>query len=463
MLVRRGIAALFVVAACAPAPPPPVVAPPPPAVAPVPSILLEPAPLTPERAPIAPLEAIDLVDDQAAVLVYVDVRVLREGDLWIAAQPALHALGWDETLASWKKACGGDDPIDAIDHVVLSFGDQSVAIATLRPDAEKALVCARGIAGGTDGELAGHPVLRARGMVVARVDRFLLVGDESIVKARLLQAAAGGRSRAGRELLDRSPGIVGSLVSAPIEFFGFGRSTWQLRATPRELSLEAELDMTKVALATRMVAEGKTQLRAGSRKLADDAEGARALGGLLDRTVLRQSGSVVHGRLAAPDGDDAARRTLLADVTVFARAVASEQRRDDARSHLRELARRLEEESRVVSPATKKPRGIFPPSAPRTPKEIPVGRPTKVPASAWEGTWKTLAVTMPTALQHSYEIVTSADRKSVTLRAIGDPEGRGVETIELTIDARGARRERESVARPRTRLRGQIASANARR
>jgi type IV pilus assembly protein PilA len=68
----------------------------------------------------------------------------------------------------------------------------------------------------------------------------------------------------------------------------------------------------------------------------------------------------------------------------------------------------------------------FPASAPRTPAKVPKGVAEPVTDKTWShATWKAIKFSMEMPTRYSYEIITSGDGKTATVRATGDLDGDG--------------------------------------
>lgn len=448
-LRRAAFAALALIAGCASPSLPPAVAPsPPPPEEPPPVVLTEPAaPSTPgDEVPTGPLTAFDLADDQAMVIAFVDVRAIIASELWPAAQPALKVAGFDTVLAAWTRACGAD-PLAAIDEVVLSAGDRGVlAVARFRGDGAAALACARAGGTGTVESLQGQTAVHVLGTLVAVTGDLLLVGDRRSLDAALANVQAKKRSRTGRALLDRSPGTVISVVSAPLGG-QFGRTDWHVRLTHDALSANATLDAGSPALADAALAKIRRDLE-NPRFFVD---GASAPGlALLKDVKLAVDGSALTAAFTVPPGDVGAREAVVQNLAQIALAVARHERSQRVRSQLWVIASQLDSYAHQSDGKSGRPRGHYPPSARQTPAKIPSGGSSMDLAEFRKGTWAAIGYAPPASLNHSFEIVTSPDRKKAIIRASGDPDGDGgLETLGLEITLDGPRKELPRVKRPK--------------
>jgi hypothetical protein len=84
----------------------------------------------------------------------------------------------------------------------------------------------------------------------------------------------------------------------------------------------------------------------------------------------------------------------------------------------------------------------FPLSAPKTPATTPKGERVQSSRDQWEKDpgWRDIRFEVTEPQRYSYESITAKDGKSVTVRAYGDLDGDGVESIFeviVTVDAKG--------------------------
>ena len=109
---------------------------------------------------------------------------------------------------------------------------------------------------------------------------------------------------------------------------------------------------------------------------------------------------------------------------------------DEARETLWRIARTLEAYvSDVGTLASGKKMPLrFPQSAPRVPPEVPKADGYQSQDSDWSGAWQDIGFSLSEAQHYSYEIETLQDRRSATIRAIGDVDGDGNPArFELTL------------------------------
>jgi hypothetical protein len=354
-------------------------------------------------------------------------------------------MGWDVMLGSWTRACGVD-PLSAVDSLVISAGDRGAsAIGKLKGEPAAALACARAV-GGNDEPIHGHAAVSLGGFLVTVIGDMLVLADRRSVDSLIERHAARTRSRTGRTLLDRSPGTVVSVVSAPLGG-PFGRTDWHARLTADELTFDATLDGGSGAQATAALAMLEKALRA-PRLVGDDAGGKEAVADLRRRVKLGVEGSAVTAHLSTR-GDASARKGIIDDLAAVALGAAREERHQRVRSQLWNLSGQLDAYARELDPRTQRTRGRFPPSAPRTPTKMPSGGAVTVERRDFaKGTWATVGFVPSSPTTHSFEVVTAPNGRKVTLRAVGDPDGTGdVDTVEMTVELDGARSEQHTVTK----------------
>jgi type IV pilus assembly protein PilA len=151
---------------------------------------------------------------------------------------------------------------------------------------------------------------------------------------------------------------------------------------------------------------------------------------LLERITLEHQGSTARATLSA---EDPILSGALAALAVYGvKRYITAAKIAEARETLVLISARL------MAYAAKSPGKRFPRSAPRVPAKIPPGiKYTTTPADWKHKSWASIEFGREAPQYYSYEYETSKDRKRATVRARGDLDGDGVESLfelDVTVD-----------------------------
>lgn len=391
-------------------------------------------------APLSP--ALASVGRDADFVLRIDGHNLRQSPLFGLLLANSRRLPGSGKLAAIDQKCGFP-LLDAIDEVVLSGKLQAgpgrphlrnalVAVALNRAP-EDGVHCIAAVAGD-----ARQAEIDGRAAMQIDVDEYV-AAEGKLVLAGSRRALRGGIARVqrGGEAL---PVDLRTRLSKNLDADLFARAVLPEALPVPVQSAELTLRSDAAHFALRLSVNATSERAA--RRLAD-------LAGRL-RARLAQGASAIHDPKVAQ-----AARALVQTITTDAQgrtAVAEFDVQGDARAQAlrvgavaalaiagvrRYIARAKSAEARILvhvvtdrlvaylktEPAARR---RMPPSAPRTPAEVPKGKPVVVQSNAWTGSWKTIHFTPSGRPLYSLEIQVSRDRRHAIVRALGDLDGDGV-------------------------------------
>jgi hypothetical protein len=441
MLNRRALLPLAIaLVACAPAPLPPAEAPavtvPRPAVA-----------AAPEAAPTASSALLAAVPANATVVVRIDGRALRAAPIYGLALNMLAAFdGARKRVDDFHASCGINllETIDEVVYARTGAGEtDDVTLARVRADDAAVLRCAASLLDGKPSKLEGAPAVRfvankAPGAAVV-FDGVTIIGTEDHVSAALgmLRAHASALPEPARGL-DLGPAAVVSFSVSGAGYGGISSGAGVLEMDPSHIAIRTEVGFPSAADASAFEARANTGISSMSLELGAAPGGfGELLRDYLTRIHISADGPRVRGDLTLQGGVEAQTKLVgtLSSVAIYAvRRYLMTSKVNEAKSTVSAIARDLAAYMEMEVAKGKRP-SRFPPSAPATPTRVPSGDKFTPNASTWSHpTWKAIHFEMGSPMRYSYEIITSKDGRTATVRAHGDLDGNGkLSTIERAV------------------------------
>ncbi|MEP7123631.1 MAG: hypothetical protein ABJE95_22075 [Byssovorax sp.] len=442
MLIRRALLALpfaLSLMACAPSTATPAAAP----VGASPPVAAEAmAAIAPAATSASPLLA--AVPANATLVVRIDGKALRGAPIFANAMGAIHAFPMIQArLDDVNERCGLD-LLDAVDEVVVARTgpreDQDVTLARVRADDGAVLRCVMGLLHGKATTIGPDPAVRLDVETVAVVvDGVTILGGDSMVDAAIkaVRAHATTLPKPARALFV-GPSTVASFALAGPGFGPVSDGAGVFEIDDHHLAIRATGTLGSAAEATALTQQVHGGIDQASADLGAAPGGAgEALKGYLSQIHVAAEGSRVHADLDLKGGVEAQAQLVgtLSAVGIYGvRQYLLQAKLAEAKNTVgaisRALAAFMEREDAKGKRATR-----FPPSAPLTPAKVPSGTRSSPDGSTWSHpTWKALHFEMDTPGYYSYEVVTSKDGHTATVRAHGDLDGDGkLSTIERTL------------------------------
>lgn len=394
------------------------------------------------RAPAFP-RALAVVRADSNFFMYVDGKRLRDA-AWFRALMGVGKLvpGFDP-VGTVQRRCGFD-PRDALTDLAVAGRAQSllqfepVFGVGLRRPADDVLACVRGFApGAAKIRLRGHDALQSGRAALVGADRLIAFGSRDTLAsldldatpellphlvARALAAHTGATLVGAADLTTRDGRLKTVLVV--------------MESDDRHWSLRVQLDTDSPGTAQEIAAA------ADPEKLDIDPS-MLAIAPELHTSV---SGTHVAIELSVVgDDQEQARRVsgLVAIAIHSVRHYTARAKIAEARDSIGHIAQNLD--VYMHRPGHR----LLPPSAPRTPADVPRGKPTRTAYEDWQrGTWQAIEFVMDEPQFYSYEIDTAKDRKSAIIRATGDLDGDGVQshfTLRVKLDRHGTLHVADSI------------------
>jgi hypothetical protein len=385
----------------------------------------------------------------AKMVIHLRTAALRELPLRRSLEEAAARIA-PEAVASFAEV-GKDCGLGwaEVDELVMS-GDTAehdiLLVASMREPEQLVRCLAKREDNGKTAELWGLPGAELDGdeVAVAKGNR-LLAGS----RRRVREAVEGPPARAGaNDVAVRLDGSDESLfrmyVVTPDS--GYQATALAIDGDDTELDLTISVDLASTEAADRTV----NSLRGiidGTRSYVRTAEATtniKALGRLLKRVeVSRRVGGRVSMNLDAV-GTAEQQAEAFTGFLDFAKTSADIMRRQDsariARINVMAIAERL------AAHADHDRRGFFkvptfPDAVPPTPSTMPVATLVGTTAADWSHpTWRALTFAIEGAVDRSYTIELSPDKRIATVRARGDLDGDGklaLHEISVRIDFKG--------------------------
>jgi hypothetical protein len=285
----------------------------------------------------------------------------------------------------------------------------------------------------------GHPAFEIQegGPFVLVENGLLLIGDPDPLKdffARaprdeaLVSELALSKGEIAKVKMHGRSALPDTIESAVVTLF----------ATESEMGARATAKTAGDAIAAGFVGEIQKAV-ADFRKMA----GNEKTKPFLDAVSWKQDGANVILETTVK-GDAAAQQDYLWGGISLAQALQHDyllaSHAAEAKSAVGVIARALVSYTEQEE-ATGKVRHKFPPSAPRVPRATPKGAAVTTESKDWQhASWKAIHFEMPMPQRYSYEFVTSKDGKKCTVKAHGDLNGDGKESlfeVDLEIDKSG--------------------------
>ncbi len=273
--------------------------------------------------------------------------------------------------------------------------------------------------------------------VVVAASGVTIIGTEPQVSAALGRSGARASSRSRRAALDRGPATVVSFSVTDVSYGGITSGSGVLEMDATHVAIRALVGLVSPDAAASLAAQAHTGIDRASAELGAAPDGGEGLRGYLSLIRIDTEGSRVRGALELQGGAVEQTKLVgtLSAVGIYAvRRYLIQAKLAEAKNTVGAIARNLAVYMEGEDAKGKRPTR-FPPSAPPTPAKVPAGAKFKPDASTWSHpTWKALHFEMEMPMYYSYEIITSKDGRSATVRAHGDLDGNGkLSTIELTL------------------------------
>lgn len=442
MLNRRALLPLAIsLVGCAPTPPPPAEAP---AVT-IPRAAVTAAPEA--AAPTASSALLAAVPSNAMVVVRIDGRALRAAPIYAQALAALAVFdGAQKRVDDFHARCGINllETIDEVVYARTGAGEtDDVTLAHVRADDAAVLRCAASLLDGKPSRLEGAPAVRfvsgeTPGVAVV-ASGVTIIGTENHVSAALgaLRAHATALPEPARAL-DLGPAAVVSFSVSGAGYGGISSGSGVIEMDASHVALRAVAGFPSAAEASAFAAQAHTGISGASLELGAAPGGAgEALRDYLTRIHIDTDGPRVRGGLELQGGAQAQTQLVstLSAVGIYAvRRYLTQAKLAEAKNTVSAIARDLAAYMEMADARGKHP-ARFPPSAPPTPAQVPSGNKFRPDASTWSHpTWKAIHFEMEMPMYYSYEIITSKDGRTATVRAHGDLNGDGkLSTIERAV------------------------------
>jgi hypothetical protein len=393
---------------------------------------------------------LDAVPQDAAFVVRLDAKGLRAAPIWAASLEAFKAKGLLDVVEALSRDCGFP-VLESVDELVISGSFESglvpLLVARVSRDPEAALRCVAKVDGGRAPKqttFAGRPALVTSDVVVvAPADGVLLIGREVIAREAVPWIAdkRRGRSPLVASLRTKPPVVLSAVVRPPQIVFRTMNAS--LEADASHLRLQVLVEAGSPDQANELATIAKTTLRDIDKDI--DAAGlppaaSKQLRGLLASATIRAEGNQVHGDVGVKGGvaeQAAFMGSLAALLQKSVEQYLAASKTSEAKSTVSAIARSLvaygERETPTGGRVTR-----FPPSTPRTPAKVPKGV-AEPPGAGWDHpTWKAIGFRVDQPSRYSYEVATSADGKTATVRAFGDLDADGkLSTFSMVVKMMG--------------------------
>jgi len=395
-------------------------------------------------AAVSPLLAAASAD--TTLLVRFNGRALREAPLYAAAMSAIKGFDvFQRRLDEWNERCGV--PIlYAVDEVLVvgTSPQDVVVVASIRGGGPRTLRCIGTMAGErSDPPLEvfeGGQILRLSGSrAVVFAENLFFVGPEASVERAL--KAFRRRDGAVVKVADSLTHGPDAVLAFSLDGPGYGpvpsaNGVLELDATHLTLRAVASLGSENEASTLAQTIHAGIDSASAELGVAPDGVG-EALKGYLASIQVAPAGKRLLAQMDLPGGAEAQARLIgtIAGLGIYGvRQYLAQSKLVEAKVTVSSLARGLVAYMETQDARGKRPTR-FPPSAPPTPAKVPAGTKFAPDATTWSHpTWKALRFEMENPMYYSYEIITSKDGRSATVRAHGDLDGDGkLSTIERTV------------------------------
>jgi hypothetical protein len=390
-------------------------------------------------APVSAAEAGDstpksrvwgLLDPRAPLFGYIDGQRFVASPTFRAVVEAVRQVqalrpGAPDLLTDLNRMCGFD-PLKAVREVTFAAApstEEVTVVIALDRNAERAFACVASVGEPQPGSVAGHTAL-------CKQDDCLVAHQDLLV--------FGKRARL-EELLPAlpAPSVVpfDDYLFVSGEFpnpLGVKRAAFTVAPATQGTRLRFEAQSSSAEGAANLEAQAKQLLALAPERLASEPpELQRFAQALLQNLTFSHEGKTTTATLTV---EDATLAGSLAALSVYGvkRYVAA-AKSAVARATVILIATRLE----AYAAGARDHR--FPRSAPRVPEKIPAGvKSTTTRADYEHKSWSAIDFQPEEDSYYSYEYETSKDGKRATVRARGDLDGDGVESLfELDVVVEG--------------------------
>lgn len=439
MLTRRALLPLvFSLAACAPTTTAgPAVAP----LAASPPIVADGARAATPAATSTLLAAVPL---DAMFVARINGNALRSAPIYANAMRAIQAFPLVQRRLDELDGQCGVNLLELTDEIVIARtglgDDEDVTLARVRADDAAVLGCVTNMLHGAPTKIGNDPAVRiSRGAVAVVVEGVTILGSDGNVAAAIKSVRAHDTTAPSpARALDLGPStVVAFLLSGP-GYGGVTSGTGVLEMDAHHLALRAVGGLASEGQATMLAQQARATIDRTSAQLGAAPDGAgEALKSYLALIHVGADGARLHAEMDLPGGADAQVKLVgtLSSIGIYAvRQYLAQAKLAEAKSSVGAISRDLAAYMETEDVKGKRP-ARFPPSAPPTPAKVPSGTKFVPDASTWSHpTWKAIRFEMEMPSYYSYEIITSKDGRTATVRAHGDLNGDGkLSTIERTL------------------------------
>jgi hypothetical protein len=440
-LTRRALVPLALsLAACSPA-----ITTPPPAT----PIAVSPPVASEARAAIAPASAASSallagVPANAFFVARINGKVLRAAPIYATAMRSIQAFPMAQARIDDFNARCGLSLLDAIDEIVLARigtgDDEDVTLARVHADDAAVLRCVTSLLHGKPATIGQDPAVRFEpDHVAVVVEGITIVGTEANVTAAIkaIRAHDAVVPKPARPL-DLGPSAVASFALSGPGIGGVSSGAGVFEMDESHLALRADGRVASADEATRLVQQAHATIDGAKAELGIAPDGSgEALQAYLSRVKVSADGDHVHAEMDMGGGAQAQTALVgtLSAVSIYAiRQYLIQAKLSEAKNTVGAITRGLMSYMEMEDATGHRPKR-FPPSAPPTPANVPSGNKYVPDASTWSHpTWKAIRFEMVSPTYYSYEVITSKDGHTATVRAHGDLDGDGkLSTIERTV------------------------------
>lgn len=375
-----------------------------------------------------------MLDQRAPVFGYIDGPRFVASPTFKAILEALRQVrqlqalnpGAADPLSEAEQNCGFN-PLAAVREVTFSADpatEEVTIVAALDRSADQAFQCFASIGKPVPGSLAGHTALcRESECLVAR-DDLLVFGK----RPRLEALFAAFPAPSGTPPKDDYLFVTGEFANP----LGIQRTSFAMAPASDGTRLRVDAQANSPEDAANLEARARQLLSLAPQRLASEPpELQQVAKTLLQNLTLEHRGNTATATLTV---EDATLAGSLAALTVYGvKRYVTLSKTAEARVTLVRIAREL------TAYAIRARDHRFPRSAPRVPKQVPAGIKYTSTSADWQHkSWAAIAFSLEDPQYYSYEYETSKDGKRATVRARGDVDGDGVESLfELDVKVEG--------------------------
>jgi hypothetical protein len=387
-----------------------------------------------QKAP-ASWDVLDAILPGAEITVQADVATIRDLPFFKAGVRLSHTrvpvdlladlMGKIALLERHYERCGFS-PLRSLEQIAMSEGrDGAVLAAEFDRPPSAVLACFKILVPTAEPD-------RFRDVEALRIgDRFVLgrgnivwMGDKSALQKALDRPA----QPAERAKLRATPDTVFAAQADSKRFAPLGRMDARVRGGHEELALDVEMKLASANMARDLATQ-----------ILDAKARAVAAKGFPDSVDLKvtPTGEMLRLHIGAR-GNLAVQAEAIGGVMAMGifvvRHFQAQWRAAEAKNTVASIGKSLQA-------AYQRDRKVFPPSGQPVPKQVPKGTRSVPTAADWQVPgWKDIGFSITEAVYHQYEFVTSPDGKRVTVRARGDLDGDGKQSLielKLSLDPKG--------------------------